>query len=139
MTTRRSPSLRLFWQEIFEIGRILKLFKLDDLLPIEAGAAGASVLERQLDFMRVGSEFRAMETKLIADALFGTRWHRATIALSSGELLTVKHVDSVMMPPTRSWLLVAQRKEGRDVPRIIAPEHVVSIETDPEPARATKG
>jgi hypothetical protein len=80
-----------------------------------------------------------METKLIADALFGTRWQRATIALSSGELLTVKHVDSVMMPPTRSWLLVAQRKEGRDVPRIIAPEDVVSIETDPASTRATKG
>jgi len=81
----------------------------------------------------------AMEAKLISETLFGTRWQRAAITLSSGEVLTVKHVDSVMLPPTRAWLLVAQRKEGRDVPRIIAPEHVVSIEADPLGASTRKG
>jgi hypothetical protein len=78
-----------------------------------------------------------MEAKLISETLFGTRWKRAVNTLSSGEVLTIKHVDSVMMPPTRAWLLVAQRKDGRDLPRIIAPEHVVSIEADP--VRASTG
>jgi hypothetical protein len=92
-----------------------------------------------LDSAGVRTQSFGMEAKLISEMLFGTRWQRAAITLSSGEVLTVKHVDSVMMPQTRAWLLVAQRKEGRDVPRIIAPEHVVSIEADPLRTPTGKG
>lgn len=72
-----------------------------------------------------------MDPKLIAETLYENPWHRATLALSSGENLTLRHVDSVLMPPSRAWLIVVVQKGGREVPRLLDPAHIVSIETEP--------
>jgi hypothetical protein len=78
-----------------------------------------------------------MDGKLLAEALYESPWQRAAIALSSGEVLTLRHVDSVLMPRNRAWLIVSVNKGGNEVPRLIDPGHVVSIETEPVRSKRT--
>jgi len=72
-----------------------------------------------------------MDARLISDTLFGASWQRAVLTLSSGEAVVIEHVDSVLMPRSRAWLIAVVNKDGRDVPRLIDPAHVVTLQTEP--------
>lgn len=78
-----------------------------------------------------------MSNDEIYSTLFGPRWQRCTLRLSSGEMIIVSHPDYLFMPPARNWVLWV-KPEGKGF-QFIPTQHIASIELEAAPSASATG
>ena len=66
----------------------------------------------------------------IHSTIFRQTWSRCTLRLVNGDLVSVNHLDYLLMPPDRSWVLWV-KPQGKGL-QFIPTQHIAAIDLEPK-------
>jgi hypothetical protein len=72
-----------------------------------------------------------MTDQEVHSTIFGQRWRRCMLRLTSGDVVMTDHPDYLFMPPQRNWLLHV-KPNGQGL-QFVPTAHIAAIELERDP------